>query len=141
MKARLMRRNAGFFPESPIDEDNLKRIKPGQTIEVEYKKPRNPQFHRKFFALLGVVLDNQDRHDSIDSLLIELKLQMAHYDLHVTMGGKSIYIPKSIAFHRMDDDEFAKFYDRALTVILKRFIQGATAAEINRQVDEIVGFL
>lgn len=110
-------------------------------VRVEYKRPRNVQFHRKFMALVNLVYDNQERYTNREALLTELKLQVGHYQEHVTLGGKLIYQPKSISFASMDDDEFSIFYAKVVDVVLRHFLTGMSEDELNTMVDSLLGFI
>jgi hypothetical protein len=51
---------------------------------------------------------------------------------------ETYYIPKSIAFNRMDQGEFNEFYDRCLDVIAQHFLPGVTRDELRQQVEELL---
>ena len=129
---------------SHVDDDGydiLKKIKIGEIYENEIKKPRNYKFHRKFFALLKLVFENQDKYDNIKDLRVEIELKTGNYEEHLTLKGKIIYIPKSISFDKMDDIEFEKLYNKSIDIILSDFIKGGSKKEIEKQVNKILGFL
>lgn len=55
-------------------EDMLSKWKPGNEVMLQGRRPRNPEHHRKFFALLKLALDNTEgKWGSIDDLLESLK--------------------------------------------------------------------
>jgi len=120
----------------PMDAADEKALKGCDEIIFELVKKRNPKFHRKAFALFGLVLENQDKYDTIDTLMTEIKLQLGHYEEHVTLGGKLIYKPKSIAFDQMDENDFNEFMQNAINVILKFFCIGMDREILER----IAGF-
>jgi hypothetical protein len=141
MKGLFVKQQGGKL--SPMDEptqERMQKIRFGEVIEVEFKKKRNPLFHRKFFALMQLVFENQEKYQTMEALLTEMKLQVGHYDEHVTMGGKLIYQPKSIAFDAMDDIEFSEFYDKVVDATLKFFLRDMDRAELETMVDQIIGF-
>ena len=102
--------------------DNMQKVKNGDTIMVEYKPKRNYQFHKKAFALLNLVLQNQNRYTNINDLLVEFKLKAGHYQEHLTTKGKIIYIPKSISFAEMDELEFGEIYNKFIDIALRDFV-------------------
>jgi len=122
----------------PESEENFKRLSEFPEL-WEHKKSRNLLFHRKFFALLKVVFDNQEKYENQEDLLVEIKLKTGHYKEHVTTKGQIIYVPRSIAFENMDQISFELFYDKAIDVVLKHFISG-TREEIDRKVLEVLNF-
>lgn len=115
----------------------------GETYRVQITKPRNAAFHRKYFALLKLTLDNLpeeyvEHYPTLDNLLDEVKLQLGHYELRQTLGGKPFYKLRSISFASMDQDEFEDFYSRTLDVLIRYFLKGLTTEEIEQ---EIINFM
>ena len=54
------------------DFEKLSKLKRGQVLTCEIKHVRNADFHRKFFALLNLVFENQEIFEDIDHLRKEL---------------------------------------------------------------------
>ena len=132
--------NNYLAPSLPIDVEKLSKWKFGEILRAKVSKPRNINFHRKYFALLNVAFDNQDKYDSFEDLRVEVQLKCGWYQEHVTTKGQMIYIPKSIAFANMDEIEFAELYDKAIDIILANFCIGSTKEEIDQKVLEILDF-
>ena len=112
--------NNSFLPAHNSDYDKLKRIKPGDIVQCEIKKPRNLKFHRKFFALMNMVYDNQEIFESLDDLRYFLTMKAGFNKRVMTNKGEMI-LPKSIRFSKMDEHEFSELYDRILDVIVLEF--------------------
>ena len=56
----------------PTDEQGvevLRKVWSGESIKCTITRPRNIRFHNKFFAMLGIVLKNQEHYKSMDELL------------------------------------------------------------------------
>ncbi len=98
-----------MIPLSEDDLDHLKRIKDGQIIYVDYKKPRNPLFHNKFMSMVRLVFENQDQYKDIDNMLSVLKIELGYYST-LMYGSIEIRVPKSISFAAMDELKFDHFY-------------------------------
>jgi hypothetical protein len=139
VKIRLKKKFGVLVPSLPEDEEKMTKWANDQILEVVIKKPRNPKFHRKFFALINLVFTNQDRYKIVDDLLIEIKIRVGHYKEHIDIHGEVIYIPKSISFERMEEMEFEVFYNRTIDVILKHFIK-VDRIEMDRMIDEVLRF-
>ena len=121
-------------------EEALKKMKAGEYLTADIVRPRNPKFHRLFFALLNVVFTNlpeelEKKIPNIDRLLLHIKLQTDHFDIDSTLGGKELYIPHSISFAEMDEDKFEVFFARAITVIRKHFLPGISERELRDSID------
>lgn len=135
MEIFLTRTPIGFKPSYDEDLERLRKVKMGDTVKVELTMPRNIKFHRKYFGLLSIVLDNMDTPaifktstgqeievKTVEDLLWHIKFQLGYFEQKITLGGKIVFEPKSIAFHKMDEAEFEVFYNRSIDVILKYFL-------------------
>jgi hypothetical protein len=136
MTAVLMRKRLAML--EPIDDDGrrlLKRMAPGRVVSVEIKRPRNVLFHRKFFAMLNLILQNQEYYKSVDDLLDVCKLRIGHVKVVQTKRGEE-RIPKSISFAEMDETAFADFYDRAVDWVVTEVIPGLKKDDLERELME-----
>jgi hypothetical protein len=109
-------KNGKIVPEYASDYDKVAKLRPDTEYQIEIRKPRNVQFHRKFFSLLSMVMDNQDAFDNIEELRAYLTMKAGYYKRVVTKDGE-MYLPQSISFANMDDIEFSGFYSRVLDVV------------------------
>lgn len=137
-EAYFIRQKGALVPSDEAAVEVMRSIKMGETVRVEITRPRNPQHHRLFFALLHVVQPNTS-YRSIDELLAVIKLGIGHVDLAVTPSGEACWIPKSISFAKMDQAAFRAFWDRAIDYILASIIPGTERVDLERQVNEIIG--
>lgn len=53
----LTKINGALMPTSAADLETVQKLKAGTVIECEFKRNRNPAFHRKYFALLNLAFD------------------------------------------------------------------------------------
>lgn len=140
MSKLYMRKNLGsLHPMDAAGEDALRKLKNGEDVQVEIKRPRNIKHHRKFFALVNLVFENQDHYQSVDHLLVALKVALGHCDTVILKNGGVGYIPKSIAFHKMDQSQFEEFYDRTCDIIAKHFLPGVTSDNLKAEVESLIG--
>ena len=113
--------NNTFKVAYDTDYDKMKRIKVGDFLECEIKKPRNYMFHKKFFALLNMVYQNQERYNNIDHLRNDLTIEAGYYTLRYNLENKEIYEANSISFSKMNEETFNEYYNKCLDVIVKYF--------------------
>ena len=110
----------------PSSEKSIKifnKVKIGDEVLVDYKAKRNTQFHKKGFALLNLVFQNQDRYTNLEDLRVEFRLKAGCYTEHISMSGIIVYIPKSMAFSEMCDNEFNELYSKFIDIALKDFVK------------------
>ena len=118
----------------------LAKIGRGEIVSAEIKRPRNIKFHRRFFAMLNLVLANQSHYQSLDDLLDVCKLRIGHVKVIQTKHGE-VRIPKSISFAALDDAAFSAFYDRAVDWVIAEVIPGLRRADLDEEVEnEIMEF-
>lgn len=139
MKIRLIKTGGVLIPSLPEDELALENIKRGQIVEAELKRPRNAKFHKKFFALIGIVVENTE-YENAEQVLHLIKLKLGHFDYIVNTNGKQIYIPKSISFSKMDNDSFNKFYNQTVNIVLRDFLTNWKNSDIDAAIDQISRF-
>ncbi len=125
------------------DAEAVKHIPIGESVKAKFTKSRNIRHHRKFFAMLQMVVDNMpetmpNQYQDIDLLLDEIKFQLGHFEMHHTLGGKDYYKVKSISFGKMDQVKFDEFYNRAVDVILKWFLKDLTKEQFEKEVLEFL---
>lgn len=120
-KISLVRTLSGFKPAFDSDFELAKKIKLNEPYEYEYKKPRNYKFHKKFFALVKMVFDNQEQYTNIEHLRKDLIIESGNYDLRHDLLGVEIREAKSISFANMDETEFSELYNSVVDVIIKYF--------------------
>lgn len=111
-----------LIPCSDKSIAKVAQMKSGDIVLLDYKPKRNYQFHKKGFALLNLIFENQDKFDTLEALRTEMKLKAGHYEIHVTLKGKPIYIPKSMSFADMDEEEFTEIYSKFIDIALKHFV-------------------
>ncbi len=103
------------------DLEKAKNIKPLKEIKCKITQPRNIRFHRKFFALMNLVYDNQEHYTNIDHLRKDLVKASGYYTKRITIDGEEVAEAKSISFTKMTELEFSKLYSAVLDSIEKYF--------------------
>lgn len=116
------------------DQAYLARLEPGEVLECDTHKARNPAHHKKFFALFDAAYRSQSRYTSPKALMVELKIRAGWYDEHITSDGNLVYVPRSISWSQMGQDEFDKFYNEAIVALADMF----GSEEVVLEADEIL---
>lgn len=137
--ARLILRktlNGRLEPTDDLARDALAKIAAGDLVAVEIKKARNVQLLRKFYALMSLVFQNQERYASLDELVDVVKVYVGHCEITVASSGEKVYRPKSISFARAEEIEFQAFYERVVKLVLERFLPHVTEEQLARELEE-----
>ncbi len=83
----------------------------GETIGFEWKKPRSPKYHRLYFVMLHDLFDRQEQFPDADQLRAWLTVGAGYAEFVPGPRGRMVALPKSIAWSRMDDVEFAELVE------------------------------
>lgn len=134
-----VRRNAlnRLEPLDARSEEAMRALPAGRMLKAVVSQGRNIAHHRKLFALLKLVLDNQDYFQSTDELLYALKMRLG-YAVPVRIKGQVGYMPRSISFSAMGQQEFEDFYNRALDFIAAEVIPGIDCETLRQEVEEFL---
>lgn len=127
----------------PVDDKGLellRAIKDERDVMVSVKVARNPKHHRLLFSLLNLIVERTGKFDSTDQALIALKVACGLVDPYLDVhAGKTFFVPRSIAFESMGQDEFTAFFDRGVFVALHRwFPPGTDEAELRAEIESMV---
>lgn len=133
VKILVVKKLSGLYPVDESGEAVIRKFGLGEIVSIDVTRPRNVAFHRKFFAMLHIILQNQDHYKSMDALLTVCKLATGHYYTVETKSGL-VKIPDSISFAGMDETKFADFYDRACTWVVEEVIPGLDRQGLNDEV-------
>lgn len=110
---------------SDHDAELLKHIKTGQPTRLTFKRIRNYQFHKKFFALLDFAFDHWTPPDNyvgeknFDQFRADVIILCGFYHQWIRLDGSTRTMPKSISFGSMTEDEFEKLFTKAIDVIIR----------------------
>lgn len=116
-------------------EDALRRFAPGEMVPVKVYKERCPGLHRKFFAMLNVAFSNQEQYLTMEAFRAAVTVEAGWYEEYLNKErGELIKYPKSIAWDKMDELEFEKFYGAAIDAILRAFIPGVDRKDLEEEI-------
>lgn len=112
--------NGSFIPAYPSDHDSSKKFKVGEECNFVYKKIRNPKFHRKYFAMVRMLFDNQDTTTNQRAFRKLLEVKAGYYDAIITDSG-TFFCPKSIAYDKLGKEGFEDLYNSVSKVAFEKF--------------------
>ncbi len=138
----LFRKTLGRLePVDDAGEAMLRGLKAGAVVAVEVKRPRNIGRLRKYWALISIVWDNVDheRYPSIEDLHAAVKVSVGLRTRVMMPEDVVAFIPGSIAYQKMTEDEFSAFFDRVCDAVAKWFLPGVNREELVAEVERMIG--
>lgn len=137
----LMRKtlNGGLLPTDDAGKEALAKVGKKGDVLVSIKQPRNVAHHRKLFALLSLVHQNQSRYPTVEHLLTAIKIYLGYYKPVRLADGREGCMPDSIAFHSMNQAEFAEFYDRVIGLVVEKILPGVKRDDLERELRDLTG--
>lgn len=104
----------GYAPADATAASLLrKRHRVGDLVWAEFRKPRNPGFHRLAHALGGMLAENLDAFTGMDSHAVLKRLQIEGNVgcdeialIFDGVGPCSYRVPQSLSYESMDEDKF-----------------------------------
>ena len=140
----------GLIPGDPETLLYISRMDLGQVIRGDFKKIRNYEFHKKFFAMLQVGFDAWESPNlEYKGEQVQKNFKMFRKDVTVLAGyyqpvtnikGEISLEADSISFAKMDAEEFEKLYSDVANVLLEKVLKNYTRYDLNRVVQEILNF-
>ena len=135
-----------FYPLNEEEADKLKRFGVGCTARFNITQMRNYQFHRKYFALLGIAFDlwsermPRGQHYNFRGVDMEITPDKDRFrrDVAILCGfctatysanGDIKLEAKSISFANMEQEDFEKLFSKTIDVILQKIIPHANLTE------------
>lgn len=134
-----------LMPAHQSDLDEVKKLPAYQPIRVKVQRIRNPDHHRKYFALLNLAYDywepeNQVGEKNFDRFRKDVIILAGFYERYVRLDGSTRIEPKSISFGSMEQDEFEELYSKTIDVIIKYVLTNYTGEDLQRVLREIEEF-
>jgi len=138
---------------SPVDQqsiDCIAKMKLGAGVKVKITRHNNVAFHRKLFALANLAYESWEPEQAVhkgmlvaknfDQFRDDITILAGFYETRVRLDGTIRLIAKSWSFASMDDDEKDRLYSSIINVVLSRILTKYTRADLDRVVEQILGF-
>ena len=144
MKAHFRKVPGGLAPDDIEATKLLERYKLGDVLSAEVKKPRNYEFHKKFFALMHYAFDQWEPEGmpekNFERFREDITIAAGYYDLVPAINGELRAKAKSISFASMSEFEFEELYDAAVNALLKWVLRNHTRDDVDRVMTQIAEF-
>lgn len=134
MKIQILRNDYRLQAYSEDDLEFIKGMKNNTVYMADVKLDRNPDFHRKYFKLIKIALENlPEKFVGYTSKRLRKELQMwlGYFEVMTLFeDGKESYVLDSISFENMDDTEFKKLYDGSINILCQHYLRGMTPEKL-----------
>ncbi|MGO0305058.1 DUF1367 family protein [Endozoicomonas acroporae] len=146
-----------LVPVSDDDQMFIRQLKTGQVIRAEFRKTRNPHFHRKFFALLKLGFDHFEPQPcqmegtdqwftpekNFDEFRRWVTVKAGFYDVIGYPDGGVRVRARSLKFASMSQEAFEQLYSTAVDVLLQFVLhpgRGWSRLKVESLVERIINF-
>lgn len=143
MKIYLKRTLHGFGPGNEESAKYIKKYKLGDVYYFDVKKvqkQRNWKLLQKYWVMIGICLENQEKYFDKNHLHIDIKKELNIGEWKTRLNGENYFDVGSVAMDKMNEEDFEKFYSRAIDIVLKYVLVGTDESELNNAVNEIIKF-
>ncbi len=135
-EADLIKTDNGFKPVTEDSRKSINRVSDGEVIHVQFRKYRNYENHKRFFAFVRATFDMQEHFEEPEHYRRWLIMKAGYYSTCVAPNGNTMFFADSISFETLDDEEkFKKLFSACIDVFLREFGNGMTENELLRVVD------
>lgn len=155
MRLSFIKTVGGLF--APYGEDSQKamaKLKPGQLIGGDFAATRNYEFHKRYFALLGLLFEiwsesapkeqykGEDILPDFERFRKDVAIMAGHYRPVWALNGELRLEAESISFARMDETRFEELYSKTINVGLAKILKpgSMTEEQLRNRVDQLMEF-
>lgn len=151
MEVSLVKTNNFLCPADPEAEEWAGKLKQGEYLIADIKRPRNPQFHKKFMSLLragfsywepGEISGKYGKPEkNFDRYRKDLIILAGYWKESIRLDGSVRIEAKSIRFGRMEQDEFEKLYSNVHKVLMERVFTGWESKDVGNIVNHLMSYI
>lgn len=142
-----------LYPENEDSEKYINNLKMQDVITADFKKPRNYQFHKKWFALVKYAYEHWQPSEfeeskwkgvvpqkSFDRFRKDIIIMSGHYNAVYRLDGTIRIEAKSMAFGSMNEEQFNELYNATFDLILDKVLTTYTNKDLQKVIKEIEDF-
>lgn len=141
-----------LVPADEHEAEKLRKFKIAALVRCEVAEVRNPQFHRKFMALVRLGFDSfLPPAAEYKGYPVEVDFEQFREDVTIAAGfftvtyrtnGEFRVRAKSISFARMTQETFERVYSAVANVLLRGvLVRYQNRANLDSVVNQILGFV
>jgi len=135
----IMRRSGDkLVPVTEWDREHLLEIPEGKDLSVKTSRSRSSKQHRLFWSLMKIVVDNHPYYLRPEQLVEWLKVRLGYVEEVMFHDGGMMTKVSSISFSSMGQDDFQKFFNLALHVIISE-VAPIGREQLLKEVEAVLG--
>jgi hypothetical protein len=139
-KLSLKRTLNGWTEADDASKQTAKRFNVGEIYRAAIVKPRSHKSLARYWLLVEMILDNTDLFKSKEQLHLYLKLRAGHCTpITAKSSGEVFWIPDSIDYDTLSEDEFAEIWKRVTQVVCEDIIPGLQLPELELEIQKLMG--
>ena len=118
MKILVEKTLQGYIPAFGSDHEVRKKDKHkiGEKYWIEIKQSRNYLYHKKYFAMLKMAFNNQEKYQNEEHFRKLAQMKAGYYEEIKTDKG-IVYMPISISYDSLDNIAFGELYNKVHEVL------------------------
>lgn len=132
MKIQMTKHYGGALaPYDEMEAEKLSKFKSNELYEIDIKRTRNPQFHRKVFSFFKFCFEYwrgdrefMDESGQFDVFRSELTVNAGYYDAYYKFDGSVRIEAKSLSYSSMSPEDFEKCYLALTNAAMKHIFKG-----------------
>lgn len=154
MDAAFIRAQSGLVPADDETRQWFGKLRMGAAVAARVSQTRNPLFHRKMFALMQLAFEHwsdtapavQFRGETVrpdfERFRKDVTILAGKFHTVVNIKGELRIEADSLAYGKMNNEEFEQLYSSILGVLMTRVFTGPqwTEQKVRDVVDELAGF-
>lgn len=125
-----------FIPSGIASAETFEGLQRGDYL-AKLSRPRNIAYHRQYFALLNELVKHQDEFANVEELRAAIAVAIGECKV-IEVRGRTVAIPKSIAFSSMDQLAFKDFREKAVDFILTSILPHLDSDEVREKCFDIL---
>ena len=139
MKVEMIKHAGGILaPANDEEAQKLTAIKTGDQYTFEYKRMRNPHFHKKAFAFINFCFEHwagnefQDSKEQKETFRKNLLVLAGYREQTYKIDGSVRVEAKSMSYGAMDQDEFESCYHALIQAAMRHVFKTADEKTYNQ---------
>lgn len=132
----LYPREVGFFPSTPMAEQDISTVAMDSEVICSFYSPRNLEALKFLWALVHKTAENSDRWLDKDEAMTDLKLRAGFAKMVFNNKTRELELrPKSLK--RISDEEMRSLTNKVIEIICAEVLPGMRNNDLRKEIEEM----